>query len=64
MNTRIYRVEYYSKFLDVYNDTVSVVYVEAPDRIDRAGLEKLCRAKVPDFLRVRRFEKLEVVKLV
>ena len=63
MKKTIYKVQYVSTYGGMYDDAPHIIYAEAPDGIGRSEMERLCGEKLSDFVRLLKFQKLEIVKL-
>ena len=63
MKKTIYEILYVSTYSGMYDEAPHIIYAEAPDGIGRSELERLCREKLDDFVRLLKFQELSVVKL-
>ncbi len=64
--TRIYKIEYFSTYLEAMDGHIKTAYVKAPARLRtrRGELEKLCRTKFPGPFKIDSIEEIEIVDLV
>ena len=64
---RIYKIEYYSTYVEAWNGHIKTIYVKAPAslRTRRGELENLCRKKFQtDTFKIDSIEEIEIVDLV
>ena len=64
--TRIYKIEYFSTYLEAWDGHIKTAYVKAPAglRTRRGELEGLCRTKFPGPFKIDSIEEIEIVDLV
>jgi len=64
---RIYKIEYYSTYVEAWDGHIKTAYVKAPAclRTRRGELEELCRKKFRmDAFKIDSIEEIEIVDLV
>lgn len=64
--TSVYRIEYFSTYLEAWDGDIKTAYVKAPAglRTRRGELEELCRTKFPEPFKIDSVEEIEIVDLV